>query len=67
VIGDRGVLIIDAMINRGLTDLRREVSAALGEGFDPAAASDRVSKLLELSYGTYKIFPWVNTQLKVQR
>jgi glyoxylase-like metal-dependent hydrolase (beta-lactamase superfamily II) len=61
-----GMAAVDAHI-RYLTDLRREVAAALGEGLDQAAASERVSKRLEPSYGTYKIYPWVNTQLNVAK
>jgi glyoxylase-like metal-dependent hydrolase (beta-lactamase superfamily II) len=61
-----GMAAVDAHI-RYLTDLRREVTAALGDGLDPAAATERVSKRLEASYGTYKIYPWVNTQLNVAK
>lgn len=61
-----GMAAIDAHI-RYLTDLRREVSAALGDGLDPAAASERVGQRLAPSYGSYKIYPWVNTQLNVAK
>lgn len=61
-----GVAAIDAHI-RYLTDLRREVTAALGDGLDLAATTERVSKRLEPSYGTYKIYPWVNTQLNIAK
>ena len=61
-----GMAAIDAHI-RYLTDLRREVSAALGDGLDPAVASERVSQRLAASYGSYKIYPWVNTQLNVAK
>jgi glyoxylase-like metal-dependent hydrolase (beta-lactamase superfamily II) len=61
-----GMAAIDAHI-RYLTDLRREVSAAVADGLDQTAASERVSKRLEPSYGSYKIYPWVNTQLNVAK
>jgi glyoxylase-like metal-dependent hydrolase (beta-lactamase superfamily II) len=61
-----GMAAIDAHV-RYLTDLRREVSAALGDGLDQAAASVRVSERLAASYGAYKIYPWVNTQLNVAK
>jgi glyoxylase-like metal-dependent hydrolase (beta-lactamase superfamily II) len=61
-----GMAAIDAHI-RYLTDLRREVSAALGDGLDQAATSARVSERLASSYSSYKIYPWVNTQLNVAR
>jgi glyoxylase-like metal-dependent hydrolase (beta-lactamase superfamily II) len=59
-----GMAAIDAHI-RYLTDLRQEVAAALSDGLDQPAAVDRVSKRLAPSYGAYKIYPWVNTQLNV--
>jgi glyoxylase-like metal-dependent hydrolase (beta-lactamase superfamily II) len=61
-----GMAAVDAHV-RHLTDLRREVAAALAEGLDRTNASDRVSKRLEPSYGTYKIYPWVHTQLDVAK
>lgn len=61
-----GVGAIDAHI-RYLTDLRREVGAALADGLDEKAATERVSQRLEPSYGTYKIYAWVNTQLNVAK
>ena len=30
-------------------------------------ASERVSQRLAASYGSYKIYPWVNTQLNVAK
>lgn len=61
-----GMAAIDAHV-RYLTDLRREVFAALGDGLDQAAASVRVGERLAASYGAYKIYPWVNTQLNVAK
>lgn len=61
-----GMTAIDAHI-RYLTDLRREIAAALSDGLDQAAASVSVGKRLEPRYGTYRIYPWVNTQLNVAK
>jgi cyclase len=61
-----GAAAIDAHI-RYLTDLRTEIAAALHDGLDLTAATERVSKHLEPGYGTYKIYPWVNTQLNVAK
>jgi glyoxylase-like metal-dependent hydrolase (beta-lactamase superfamily II) len=59
-----GMAAIDAHM-RYLEDLRTEVASAVGAGLDAAKTAERVGERLKSRYGTYKIYPWVNTQLNV--
>lgn len=61
-----GMAAITAHI-RYLTDLRAAVEAAIHDGLDAAKAGERVAHELEPKYGTYKIYPWVNTQVNVSK
>lgn len=68
IVPGHGVPTTTAVIDRYLQYLRAledEVAAAIAAGLDARQASQRVGKRMQATYGGYKIYDWVHTEVNV--